>query len=275
VWRGPRDAAGPGRAGPAARQALRVALVVASCLCGSLAHAIVSDFSDLWWNAAESGWGMQLVRGGDATFATLYVYDVKERPVFYTATLSAVGAAWSGTLYETSGPHFGAAVFDPAKVIVRAVGAMAFAPATSDMATLSYSIDGLSVTKTVTRQTLRFENLSGAYPVATQRTTTHCPDSAANGERTALEMATVTHAGAAITIDWTVGGRTCQLAGAYMQAGRLGAAQTSYTCSDGEAGDMALFELQRRDGFLTGRFQGHAITNGCDYRGRVSAFVAE
>ena len=69
--------------------------------------------------------------------------------------------------------------------------------------------------------------------------------------------------------------RTCRLAGTYMQAGRLGAAQTSYACSDGEAGDMALFELHKRDGFLTGRFQGHAITNGCDYRGRVSAFVPE
>jgi hypothetical protein len=248
---------------------------MASCLCASLAHAIVSDFSDLWWNAAESGWGMQLVRGGDATFATLYVYDAKERPVFYTATLSAVGPVWSGTLYETTGPHFGAAVFDPTKVIVRAVGAMTFAPATSDTATLSYSVDGLNVTKNVMRQTLRLENLSGAFAIATQRATTHCPDAAANGERLALESATVAHSGSAITIDWTVGGRTCQLTGTYMQTGRLGAAQTSYACSDGEAGDMALFELAKRDGFLTGRFQGHAITNGCDYRGRVSAFVPE
>jgi hypothetical protein len=60
-----------------------------------------------------------------------------------------------------------------------------------------------------------------------------------------------------------------------MQTGRLGSAQTSYSCTDGEEGDMALFELQRRDGFLTGRFQGHSISNGCDYRGRVSGFVPE
>jgi len=96
-----------------------------------------------------------------------------------------------------------------------------------------------------------------------------------NVERTTLETATVAHAGNAITVDWTAGDRTCRLAGTYIQAGRLGAAQTSYACSDGEAGDMALFELHKRDGFLTGRFQGHAITNGCDYRGRVSAFVPE
>jgi hypothetical protein len=254
---------------------LRIVLTVALCVCASAAHAIVSDFSDLWWNAAESGWGMQLVRGGDATFATLYVYDAKERPVFYTATLSAAGAVWSGALYETTGSYFAAGAYDPARFTFRAVGILTFAPVNSDTASLTYSVDGLNVTKNVTRQTLRLENLSGAYPVATQRITTHCPDSGANGERMALEAATVAQAGTAITIDWTAGGRTCQLTGAYMQAGRLGAAQTSYTCSDGEAGDMALFELQRRDGFLTGRFQGHAITNGCDYRGRVSAFVPE
>ena len=60
-----------------------------------------------------------------------------------------------------------------------------------------------------------------------------------------------------------------------MQAGRLGAAQTTYTCSDGENGDLALFELTKRDGFIAGRFQGHSISNGCDYRGRFSGFVPE
>jgi hypothetical protein len=244
-------------------------------LFAGAASAIVGDFSDLWWNAAESGWGMQLVRGGDATFATLYVYDAKERPLFYTATLSAADGTWRGTLYETTGPHFGAASFDPGRVTVRSVGAMTFVPANSEMATLTYTVDGTSVTKSVTRQTLRIENMTGAYGIATQRTTTHCPEPAANVERTALESATVVHAGSAIAIDWIAGDRACRLTGTYMQAGRLGAAQTSYACSDGEAGDMALFELQRRDGFLTGRFQGHAITNGCDYRGRVSAFVPE
>jgi hypothetical protein len=218
---------------------------------------------------------MQLVRGGDATFATLFVYGADERPVFYTATLSATGSVWSGTLYETAGSWFGAGSFDPARHEVRAVGLMTFAPLNSDTAILAYSVDGTSVTKNVTRQTLRFENLSGAYPMAAQRIATQCPDPAANVERTTLESATVAHVGTAITIDWTIGDRTCRFTGSYMQTGRLGAAQTSYTCSDGEAGDMALFELAKRDGFLTGRFQGHSISNGCDYRGRVAALLPE
>ncbi len=218
---------------------------------------------------------MQLVRGGDATFATLFVYDAAQRPTFFTATLALVDGVWRGTLYETTGPWFGASGFDPAKVTVRAAGSLSFSPLNSESATLAYSVDGTSVTRSVTRQTLRVENLSGVYPIATQRSTTHCPDGASNGETLALETAAVVHSGSAIAIDWTSGGRTCKLTGTYIQTGRIGAAQTSYACNDGEAGDMALFELAKRDGFLTGRFQGHAISNGCDYRGRIAGFVPE
>lgn len=295
--RGAADAAGLGRTGPAASMASRLAIALMMWACSGSVLAIVSDFSDLWWNASESGWGMQLVGapsalrasgeqgalgsgpsrslGGDVTFATLYVYDVKERPTFYSATLAADAGAWTGTLYETTGPYFAASGFDPAKVTVRAVGTMTFAPVNSDTATVSYSVDGTNVTKNVTRQTLRVENFSGVYPVATQRQSTHCPDAATNGERIALESASVVHAGSAFVMDWTMAERTCRFTGLYMQAGRLGSAQTSYSCSDGEGGDMALFELAMRNGFLTGRFQGHSVTNGCDYRGRIAGFVAE
>lgn len=269
-----RATAGPGEPGSAAGSARRILLLVCGLLTG-VAHAMVSDFSDLWWNAAESGWGMQLVRGGDAMFATLFVYGQDGRPTFYTATLAQADGAWRGTLYETTGPWFGAAAFDPSKVTVRAAGSLAFAPVNSESAALAYSVDGTSVTKSVTRQTLRIENLSGVYPIATQRSATHCPDGGSNGDTLMLETASVVHAGSAIAVDWTSGMRTCRLAGTYMQTGQIGAAQTSYTCNDGEAGDMALFELRKRDGFLTGRFQGHAITNGCDYRGRISGFVPE
>lgn len=265
---------GSAQAGPVAQRAPPRALVLCAFFA-SVAHAMVSDFSDLWWNASESGWGMQLVRGGDATFATLFVYGATEQPTFYTATLALVDGAWRGTLFETTGPWFAASSFDPGKVTARAVGSIVFTPIASESATVSYSVDGKGVTKSVTRQTLRVENLSGAYPIATQRSATHCPDPASNRDTLALETATVMHSGSAIAIDWTGGGRTCRLSGSYMQTGRIGAAQAAYACDDGEAGDMALFELRKRDGFLTGRFQGHAVTNGCDYRGRIAGFVPE
>jgi hypothetical protein len=245
----------------------------------SLAPAIVdaadSDPSDLWWNASEPGWGMQLVRGGDVVFATMFVYDASMRPTFFTATLAASGPSWSGTLYETSGPFYAAPVFDAAKVTLRIVGTLTFTPVNAESAAVAYILDGSNVTKSVTRQTLHFDDHTGTYPVTTQRVTTHCPDASRNGERIAQESIAVTHDRTVIAIDWTLPERTCRYTGAYMQSGRLGSAQTTYSCSDGETGDFTVFQMSRRDGFLTGRFQGHSISNGCDYRGRIAGFLPD
>ena len=77
---------------------------------------LTSDQSDLWWNAAESGWGMQIVQEGNASFATLFVYDAQGQPTFFTATLAADSpASWSGDLYLTTGPFYAAATFDPSR----------------------------------------------------------------------------------------------------------------------------------------------------------------
>ncbi len=242
-----------------------LALLAASMCAGSL-HAAVTDFSDLWWNGSESGWGMQLVRGGDVTFATLFVYDAQSHPTFFTATLGSDGGSWLGPLYATSGPYYGDA-FDASKVSARPVGVLTFTPSTSGSAQLQYTVDGVVVTKAVTRQTLRYDDYTGSYPVTVQRIASHCPDAASNGDRTTLESIAIAHTGTTFAMDWTLGQRSCHLSGAYVQSGKLGAAQTSYACADGESGDLALFELTR--------FQGHSISNGCDYRGRISGFVPE
>jgi hypothetical protein len=232
-----------------------------------------TDPSDLWWNAAESGWGMQLVRGGEVTFATLFVYDADVRATFFTATLTQAAGAWSGALYATTGPYFAGASYDAAQVSARVAGTMTFTQITADTGRLQYTVDGATVRKDVTRQTLRFDDYSGSYPLTTQRVMTNCPDSAMNGDRVVAETVAIAHAKSAIDLDWTSAQRTCRYSGAYLQSGKLGAAQTSYACSDGEFGDLAFFELTKRDGVIAGRFQGHAISNGCDYRGRFAGFA--
>jgi len=253
---------------------LRSMLAVAS-LVSVVAHAADPDYSDLWWNPAESGWGMQLVRGGDVMFATLFVYDAAMRPTFFTATLDLTAGAWRGTLHETSGPPYAGQAFDPSQVIVHDVGALAFTPQTQDSAKLDYAVNGTAVSKNVTRQTLHLDNYSGSYSMTAQRITSHCPDAAANGDRVAQEAFVVAHSGSVMTIDWTSAQRSCRYTGAYQQNGKLGSMQASYACSDSEFGDMQLFALTRHDGAIEGRFQGHGISNGCDYRGRFSGFVPD
>jgi hypothetical protein len=251
------------------------ATVAAVCVTCAAAHAADRDYSDLWWTASESGWGLQLVRGGDVMFATMFVYDASMRPTFFTATLSMSGPAWTGALFETSGPFFASASFDASKVTLRSVGALTFTPLAAESATIQYSVDGNNVSKNVTRQTLRFDNYSGTFPVTTQRVITHCPDASRNGERISQETIAIAHDGTVIAIDWPSSQASCRYTGAYLQNGKLGAAQTTYTCSDGEAGDFTVFEMTRHDGFISGRFQGHSVSNGCDYRGRIAGFVPD
>ncbi len=91
------------------RAALRALFLAAAFVLGSFAHAATTtDYSDLWWVPAESGWGIQLVQEELTIFATMFVYDSNGQSTWYTATLSYVASlTWSGALYATTGPWFG------------------------------------------------------------------------------------------------------------------------------------------------------------------------
>jgi hypothetical protein len=127
------------------------------------------DVGDLWWNPAESGWGMQIVQNNNTLFATIFVYDEQGFPFWYTATLFATGIgangapSFAGDLYETRGPFFGAVPYNPAQVQVGKVGAISFTSPSVATGVLTYSVYGLTVTKNVQRQTLVLDNYNGTF----------------------------------------------------------------------------------------------------------------
>lgn len=113
------------------------------------------DFSDLWWNAAESGWGLSITQHANgATFGVLFVYDAAKRPTWYALP----GGRWTtpgtfvGRLYAASGPGFDTGPFDAAAVGVRQVGAMRITFDDRDRATLVYTVDNRLHTRSITRQ---------------------------------------------------------------------------------------------------------------------------
>ncbi len=82
------------------------------------------DLTDMWWNPAESGWGVALAQHGSSVFGVWFTYDAQRRPIFFTlpgATFSDA-TTFSGDLYSTTGPYFGNARFDPAQVKPTKVG---------------------------------------------------------------------------------------------------------------------------------------------------------
>jgi hypothetical protein len=113
------------------------------------------DYTDLWWNPSENGWGLSVTHEYGVMFLAWFVYDDTGKPMWYVAsncTVNAAGNGCSGTLYSTTGPAFGP-TFDPAKVHATAAGTVTLSFTDGDNGTLTYSVNGVNSTKAITRQT--------------------------------------------------------------------------------------------------------------------------
>jgi len=115
-----------------------------------------TNYEGLWWNApadSESGWGINFAHQGDVIFATWFTYDTSGKAWWLSMSANKTSeATYAGTLYVTSGPAFSAVPFDPAKVTAAPVGSATLAFSGKDSGTFAYSVDGVSQTKTITRQ---------------------------------------------------------------------------------------------------------------------------
>ncbi len=116
------------------------------------ATASAVDYTDLWWNAQESGWGLNLNHQGNVMFGALFTYDAGGAPMWLVMShgdLQADGS-FSGTLYRTTGPAFNAVPFGATSAT--SVGTMRVSFSNSASGTLTYTFNGASVTKSITRE---------------------------------------------------------------------------------------------------------------------------
>ena len=235
-----------------------------SLLTPSWATSFTTDQSDLWWIPTESGWGIQLVQRGGVIFATMFVYDPTRIPIWYTATITpqVTPFTWSGDLYLTNGPWFGTVPFNPATVTLRKVGTLTWTGVTVTTGTLTYSVDGVVVTKSVTRQLLVYDDFSGRYAGASHSTFTGCSNPLNNGTGEALSVFAVAQTGTAVTVT-TSGGDVCTYSGTLTQAGQMGRISGTYTCASGDFGSFVIFETQVNISGITGRFNVTSTPTGC------------
>jgi hypothetical protein len=88
-------------------------------------------------------------------FATLFTYDAsgKELWLVMSAGIKQADGSYLGDLYRTSGPAFNAQPFAPiTSANITKVGTMQFLFSNGAIGTLNYSVNGVSVSKTITRQ---------------------------------------------------------------------------------------------------------------------------
>jgi hypothetical protein len=111
------------------------------------------NFQDLWWNPGEPGWGVNFAHQGNTLFATLFTYGADRKGVWYVMSdgpRQGDVARYSGTLYRTTGPAFDTVPWTPATPT--GVGTMSVAFADGNNATLTYAVNGVTVTKKIERQ---------------------------------------------------------------------------------------------------------------------------
>ena len=195
--------------------------------------AAAVDWTDLWWNSSESGWGVNFVQADDFIFATFFVYGANQQPTWYTGQMSVdANGVWSGPLYQTTGPYYGG-VWDSTQRTTTQVGTVTFTPTNSYSGTLTYNVDSVNVSKAVARQTLKPIPLGGKYSGAYLSIFSNCNDSANNGAvRTFIDIEVTQLTGGTLQLDLSTSPTAvCRLSGNFVQDGQLyRIPDASYVC---------------------------------------------
>lgn len=229
-----------------------------ACICALVLGTLLSlparaisgstDFSALWWNASESGWGMNIMQEEQILFITLFIYGPNNAPTWYSATATFVSAnaagdrTYAGDLIATTGTPFSVTPFNPAATTVLPVGRITFVGRSDGTANVQYNAGSASVSKNVVRQTWAQPNFTlntaTSYVGADSQTTTGCTSVADNGssnstyDNIALYINSVGNTmRLEVTTPPTDAG-LCILSGNnYVQEGRYGKATLTGRCS--------------------------------------------
>ena len=117
------------------------------------------NYQDLWWNPNESGWGINVSHQSDIIFASLFTYDAAGKGMWLflsrgdkiASTTSTT--SFAGPIYRAAGPNFDAVPFTAITAAnLTQVGNMRFDFTDGNTGTLTYDVNGVSVTKNIQRQ---------------------------------------------------------------------------------------------------------------------------
>jgi hypothetical protein len=211
--------------------------------------------NDLWFLNGESGWGLNLVAQGDTMFGTLFVYDATRRAKWYSAPALKLVAGlndrywpgrYEGALYESTGPWYGLASFNPNQVTRRQVGVIVVEFSGPATAALTYIIDGSPVgPKYLMPFGMRANSMTGSYVGRYY----HPPTGMAEDLRISITD------GSSFSMRTTSAmGTTCDYPasspyGRFQYGHRVGVSGL-YTCSDGKKGSFSLINGEvSYDGF--------------------------
>jgi hypothetical protein len=122
--------------------------------CSAATSVSETNYTDLWWGSpggSENGWGVNLVHQGDILFATWYTYAADGRALWMVMDSAAKIAdrTYRGNVYRTTSGPFNA--YDPARFSATPVGTGTFTFTDASNGSFSYTVDGVTQSKPITR----------------------------------------------------------------------------------------------------------------------------
>jgi len=261
----------------------QLAVVFLLAAFSNAAAADYTDYTDMWWNPNESGWGANFTQNQDTIFATLFIYGSTGQPTWVSGAMTQVIAGqFSGRVIASTGPYFAGSVFNPAAVSRVDVGQMTFTANTdstgqpvADAGVLSYTVGNLTVTKSIQRLPLTTVIVGGTYKGALLDSVTGCRTANQNSSASLFTNVNVTQAALAangtsnmrivlgiVQSDGTTS-PTCTITGDATPLGQLfSIANASYTCTNGVSTTAAVSQLKASSLGVEGRVR-PARSNGC------------
>lgn len=124
----------------------------ATCTSTTSSRTSLTNYQDLWSNASEPGWGLSITHQDNTIFATVYSYRPDRQGVWYVMSggVRQADGSFTGALYSASGPVFNAQPWG--SVSLAQVGTMTLRFTNGENGTLTYTVNGVTVNKAITRQ---------------------------------------------------------------------------------------------------------------------------
>ncbi|HWZ70295.1 MAG TPA: hypothetical protein VN326_02300 [Casimicrobiaceae bacterium] len=231
-------------------------LFLAVLLLAAASRAGAVDFTDIWYNPAENGWGVNVVQGNAFIFLTFFIYGADGKPTWFTAQVTQDASGnFNGPLYATTGTYY---ILPWTGFSIAQAGTVSFRPTGPATATLIYTVTGVGpVTKTIQRQNLPaipvgacllqdgtvgpctyIGGQSGAY--------SNCSVSTNNGSYTDFFNLQVTQlTNGSVTFAFTYQAFSCTFSGTLVQQGQLYSVPgASYQCGTDPAFSANLTQIK-------------------------------
>jgi len=144
---------------------------------------------------------------------------------------------------------------------------MTWVKAGGEPGTLTYSVNGVNVTKSLTRQPIRNDDYTGLYAVGLHFVATACSNPAKNGTFDIADTMTVAQNGTAISVTLLAIG--CTYSGTYSQSGQFGSISGTFSCANGDAGTFNTANMIVTPVGMVMRISGSSTSTGCQNTGQI------